>query len=191
MSLNGLVSFGLLIALVVSGCGRGNPNGEIEGPELPTEPSPDQESFNVELYESNSGVVRYRIQAAYMATFESNDSTYVLLTGGDLANRQVLAELFDEETGTSTTINAGEIKYFESDHRFEARDSVEVETSEGRFLSTEFLIWQEDARRVRAPGFVRIRSDSEDIQGYGFDSDEQLDRFTLKRVTGQYFLEDS
>lgn len=126
-----------------------------------------------------------------MATFEAQDSTYVLLTDVDSTKHHVVAEMFDAEAGTSTTIRAREIKYYEKADRFEARDSVTVVTSTGRQLSTEFLIWHEDTRRVVAPGFVSIKSDTEDIRGYGFESDEQLERFTLRRVTGQLYLEDS
>ncbi len=153
-------------------------------------PGPDQVSFGVDLYESSDGKVRYRIRAAYMAKYETADSSFVLLSRKTPDDSVVIAELYDPVTGASSTIEADEMRFFEADHRFEARGNVVVTTSTGRVLSTEFLIWSENTRRVLAPGFVRIVSPNEDMQGYGFDADENLDSFSLQRVTGQRYIED-
>ncbi|MEZ4694877.1 MAG: LPS export ABC transporter periplasmic protein LptC [Rhodothermales bacterium] len=177
-----------IVAALSAGCTSRQQSGEgIAAPD--TAPSPKQESIGVELYESEAGLVRYRINAAYMATYESGDSTYVLLSRRVTADPPVVAELYENGQKTAT-IEASEMRFFEKDRRFEARGAVIVETSTGRRLETEFLIWREADKRVVAPGFVRIKSPTEDMQGYGFDSDEQLESFSLQRVTGRYYLEE-
>lgn len=180
----------LLTATFITGCfdNQERPVGIVPPPT--SAPAPEQESFDVELYESSSGAVRYRIRAAYMASYETADSSFALLSRRTPNDLPVLAEIFDQNADSSTTIEASEMRFFEADHRFEARGSVVVITSTGRRLETEFLIWREGDRRVVAPGFVRIKSSSEDMQGYGFDADEQLESFSLQRVTGRYYLEE-
>lgn len=179
-----------LTAFLLDGCFDQSDRPVGVAPPPVTAPAPDQESFDVELYESSDGKIRYLIRAAYMATYETADSSYVLLSRRTVNDAHVRAELFDSDSDASTTIEADEIRFFETDHRFEARGSVVVRTSSQRTLETEFLVWRENDRRVVAPGFVRIVSPKEDMQGYGFDADENLESFSLQRVTGQYYLED-
>ncbi|NNE33743.1 MAG: LPS export ABC transporter periplasmic protein LptC [Rhodothermales bacterium] len=185
-----LVSTLIAVSAASAGCFDRQERPVGETPQLPTTPVPSQESFDVELYESADGALRYRIRAAYMGRYETADSSFVLLAKRTPEDAPVRAELFGSNPDSTTTIDAAEIRFFETDHRFEARGNVVVLTSTGRRLETEFLVWREDDRRVNAPGFVRIISSTEDMQGYGFDSDEQLNSFSLQRVTGRYYLEE-
>ena len=43
---------------------------------------------------------------------------------------------------------------------------------------------------VRTPGFVRIRTPKENVQGYNLVADEDLETYTLARVTGQVTYEE-
>ena len=140
--------------------------------------SPDQESWDTRFYMSEKGVPRLTIDAPYMSKFESADSAYTLLRGlaeGD----SVVARVYGEGGVLEATIVSGEMRYFEADQRFEARDAVRVTTESGRRLETDFLLWMELEALIRAPGFARIYAPGEELRGYDLTADERLDEYTL------------
>jgi hypothetical protein len=69
-------------------------------------------------------------------------------------------------------------------------DNVIVVTPDEKTLESEHLVWLEDDRKLRTPGFVRITTPNERVQGYNLLADEDLSTYTLARVTGQVTVED-
>ncbi|WP_456429889.1 LPS export ABC transporter periplasmic protein LptC [Rhodocaloribacter sp.] len=152
---------------------------------------PDHESWQARFYVSEDGIPRMEITAAYMAEFEREDSTYMVLTGlPDSLGPRVTVFLFDAEGDSSATLTADQVYYYENEQRFEAQGNVIVVTREGRRLESEDLHWDERKRKVRTPGFVRITTETERIQGYNLEADEDLATYRLVRVTGRRLVED-
>jgi hypothetical protein len=79
---------------------------------------------------------------------------------------------------------------FEDQRRFEATGNVDVVTPEDKRLESEHLVWYEDNRTLRTPGFVRIETPTERVQGYDLTADEDLETYTLNRMTGQVIVEE-
>lgn len=186
----------VMFALAGLGCER-----PIAAPpamhEVRAEGEPVQESWDVRFSVNESPLgqeatlPRLELQAAYMAAYEQGDTTFTVLHGGaDSTEHRVTALIFDAAGDTSATVRADRMIYHEYDRRFEARGAVTVATAGGRHLETEELYWNERDETVRAPGFARITTATERIQGYGLVADEQLETYTLARVTGQVTLEE-
>lgn len=57
-----------------------------------------------------------------------------------------------------------------------------VVTTAGRRLETPRLTWLEADKRIRAPGFARITSPTEDVRGYNLDAAEDLSTYRLTRI---------
>ena len=154
------------------------------------EGAPTQESWDVRyaVFESPLGQEdsrpRMELHAAHMAAYEQGDSAFTVLRGLPEADPRVTAYLFDPQGDTSAVVRADRIIYHDRDRRFEARGDVVVETTADKRLESEVLFWREDERKVRTPGFTRLVTPTESIQGYGFVADENLDFYTLARVTG-------
>lgn len=198
------ITYGLLIGGVLltfgTGCER---RAEAPPPmaALHIEDEPEQESWDVRLGMSEDGRPRAHILAPYMAKYEREDSSYALLLpaadsldadrlSADSLGVRVTAYLFDEQGDSSATLKADRMVYLDEEGRFEARGNVVVVTREGKRLESEHLVWFEAKREVRTPGFVKITTPTERIQGYNLVSDESLDQYTLARVTGQVMIED-
>lgn len=158
------------------------------------EGAPKQESWNVRYHvtETPSGSEesrpRLEIESLYMATFETEDSTYTVMESDSA--RRVRAVIFGEDGDTSATVRAQRLMMLDDDSRFEARGDVEVVTPDDKVLTSEHLVWFENERTLRTPGFVRIRTPQERVQGYDLEADENLDTYTLRRMTGQVTVED-
>ncbi|QXD14473.1 LPS export ABC transporter periplasmic protein LptC [Rhodocaloribacter litoris] len=187
-----------LIALVViclpvfggMGCERRVPSPV--SPQVLQGDVPDRESWNTRFYVSEDGRPRVEIEAAYMAEYEREDSTYMLLRGlPDSGAARVTVRLFDERGEPSATLTAARVYYYDREQRFEAHGDVRVVTRTGRRLETEDLFWDERERIVRTPGFVRITTEKEQLQGYELEADEDLATYRLRRVTGRRTVEDA
>lgn len=127
---------------------------------------------------------RLHIRAGYMARYERDDTAYTVMRPAE-DDSLVTAYLFDEAGDSSATLTAQRLTYFDAEGRLEAQGDVHVRSSDGRDLFSEHLTWNEDTRRIRTPGFVRITAPDERIQGYRLDADEDLSTYHLARITGQ------
>lgn len=183
----------MLIACFVAGCER-EPATAPSMEDVRSEISPHQESWDVHyrVSETNADAVESRprldIDANYMATYETEDSTYTLMLGDSL--QRVTAQFYDEVGDSSATVRANRLILYEEEDRFEARGNVVATTPDDRMLESEHLIWYEKEREVRTPGFVRITTPQERVQGYDLVADENLESYTLRRVTGQVLVEE-
>lgn len=183
--------------------------------------APDQTSEDVQFFIYEDDAPRALVEAPRMERFESEDSTYTLLHGGeegaaardsagqrppvgigapDAEEHRVVARIYEATAeagdsasgpGAAATIRADRIVYQDDERRFNAHGRVVVVTAEGKRLESEHLAWLEKERRITTPGFVKITTPVDQIQGYGLQADENLDTYNLRRVTGQVTVDEA
>jgi len=139
----------------------------------------------VELNVLQNSLPRYHIVAGYQAQYEQGDSSYsLLLPGQDREGEPVEITLFDEEGKESGTLSAMEILYYDRRGTIEAKSEVTLRGKDQKVLSSEYLYWNEDERKVSTSGFVTIDSPSEKLQGYDLIANEDLSDVEIKNLTG-------
>lgn len=145
---------------------------------------PIQESWEVLFHLREDGLDRLEIRAGYMAKYETSDSTYTVLTP-DADTGRVQVVWFDRSGVRQGTMYSDKLHYYESEQRLLARGNVVALTVDSTRLETDRLRWERETESLHAPGFARIITPTERIRGYELVSDEQLDNYSLARVTGQ------
>lgn len=181
------------LALLSAGCGREAAPPSMDDVRAGSEPV--SEAWEVRFViseaagQADDSRPRIIIYADYMAGFETADSTYTEMRS-EADGRQIEAFLHDEAGDTSAVIRSDRLILREEERRFEAFGNVRVRTSDDKTLESEHLVWIEDDRMVRTPGFVRIETPTERIQGYSLVADEDLETYSLARVTGQVTIDD-
>ena len=149
----------LCLLVVVTGCTRLSEQGVLEE-DLAS--APDQESWNAELRISSGGRPKLVMAAAYMARYESRDTTYAVLgadpLGGD--STPVRVELFDGAGEPTALLSTRELTYFDRERRFEGVGEVEaiLLRAGGAQLTADRLIYNEDDGRFVASGNVLVVS---------------------------------
>ncbi len=188
MPVGRIIWMAILLVGCTAGCERStSPTADASVPDE----GPDQISWNARFALSEGGARRAEIIAGRMEHFMQGDSSYaVLQPHPDSAQGRVTAHLFTPEGDSSATLRADRLLYFEAEGRFEAFDRVVVTTPEGKRLNTEHLTWDEVDRKIRTPGFVRITTPSEYVEGTGLVAEEDLETYQLGRFSARVTLED-
>ena len=179
----------LLCAGMLAACGRtAAPPAAMK--DIRSEADPVQESWGAEYYVTEtipgnaSSRPRFKMRADHMATFEAGDSTWTVLQNDSTGDR-VTVLLYDEAGDSSATVFADRITLLDNKKRFEAVGNVEVRAQGDKVLWSEHLVWFEREEALRMPGFVRISTPDEQVQGYALEADERLDEYTLRSMTGR------
>ncbi len=180
----------LIIVLAVAATGCQMHESGVTVQTLLDEEAPTSESWSPNMHISENGLPRLHMKADYMARYETPDSTYMIMTALDGASKRVRVSIFDSEGDSSAVVTSDRITYFERARRFVAEGGVVVQAQNDRWLFSEHLAWTEINSRVRTPGFATIQTPSETLSGYGLDADEDLQDFSLARVSGVVMVED-
>ena len=179
----------VLAVLTLAGCSRRG--GDAIPSDVALADLPDQETWDVTLALSMDGRRRALVRAPYLARFEREDSTFTRFGPAAATDTaRVSVDVFDEQGEPTANVAADRLTYYDEDRRFLAEGRVVVRTETGKTLRSEALTWDEAAARLRTDGFVRITTPDEQLQGYRLDADEDLDTYTLARITGQVQVED-
>lgn len=174
---------GIILILGLLGCERQAPTSATT---VSTTNRPDQVSFDAQFVMTKGSARRAEIFATRMEHYRRGDSTYALLRGDpDSSNQRVTAYLYTEDGDSSATLRANRMMYFEDKEQFEAFGRVVVTTQDHKRLESEHLAWNEADRTIRTPGFVRITTPSEHVEGQGLVADENLDTYQIGRFTAR------
>lgn len=159
----------------------------------------DYQSINRELADSLLGVthssniqvdiivndfIRVRAESPIAQTVETEFASYTRFSGPP-----VFVTVFDSLGSIETTVRSNELVYLSYASLFEFEGDVFVQTNQNRTLRAEQLEWNEARATISSPGFVIITSPSDSITGYGFIGDEDLIRYSLNQVTGEFSID--
>lgn len=170
-----VVMVSLVVGLALVGCEEKIKPSVLPG--IDSQSLPQQESWNSKIVLSDSGRVKAMIYATYVRVFQSPAETH-LLDG-------MKVHFYAEDGKESSVLMAQSGKVDENTKNLEATGDVLVVSADSTRLQTEKLYWDNKRQIVYTTEFVRIISSKEHLQGYGFESDQHLQRYRIFRVSGK------
>lgn len=69
--------------------------------------------------------------------------------------------------------------------------NVVIRNLKGEKFNTELLYWDQNTEKVYSDRFIRIEQPDRIITGRGFDSNQQMTKYTIHKPEGIFYLEDS
>lgn len=140
---------------------------------------PKQYAENIEIVYTDSGIQQVKIIAPRLEYFQKSpeDQYYEFPKGIKLIT-------YDRSHQTRSTVTAGYAIYRKAEHLWEARDSVVAINASGNILRTELLYWDEQKQIIYTDKFARVTDETSEIQGEGFQADENFTHWEFKKVTG-------
>jgi len=164
-----------MISMFLLGCEE-QPEPEIDFT-MEDSDSPTQESWNTEIQFTEKGVLKAILYSDHIRIYDDPKQKLLDNMLVDFINA-------DGEVGSSLSSKSGRIDEVTED--MYAIDSVvAVNDSSGYKLETEELMWRKSDEKIVTDKFVTITSEDEIIQGYGFESDQDLKNYTIFDVTYQ------
>ncbi len=90
---------------------------------------------------------------------------------------------FYEDGKKTSSITSDKGKIDDRTQDMYAIGNVVAVSDSGIILTTDELIWKNKNKKIVTDKFVKIKSDKEIIEGYGFESDQDLQNYTIFNIT--------
>ena len=141
---------------------------------ITSEELPDQESKNAKITFTEEG----KLKAILFA-----DNIKVIGNKSEKLLENVRIEFYNEEEIQTSTLTSLEGKIDDLTQDMYAIKDVVAVSDSGVTLTTDELIWKNKTKKIVTDKFVRIISKEEIIEGYGFESDQNLTNYTIFNIT--------
>ena len=124
---------------------------------------------------SDSGVTRYRINTEEWLVFDRKNPPYWAFEKG------VYLEKFDSIFQVEASIKADTAYFFNKEELWKLMGNVHIQNLKGEQFDTELLYWDE---------FIRIEQPDRIIMGHGFESNQQMTVYTIRKPEGIFYVDE-
>ena len=169
------------IVLLHYGCSSEKLKPQIDTT-IKSEELPDQESTNATITFTEEG----KLKAILFA-----DNIKVIGEKNEKLLENLKIDFYDEKEKRTSVLTSLFGKIDDDTQDMYAIDSVIAVSDSGVTLTTDELIWKNKTRKIVSDKFVRIVSEKEIIEGYGFESDQDLQNYTIFDITYNTSIEDT
>lgn len=146
---------------------------------------PGMKTLGVNTLISDSGVIRYRLEAEEWDIYDKKNPTYWAFEKG------VYLEQFDSLQQVDASIKADTAYYYDKEKLWELRSNVFIKNQKGEKFNTELLFWNQRTQKVYSDKFIRIEQTDNIITGYGFESNQQLTKYIIHNSGGVFPIEET
>ena len=143
---------------------------------------PIKESYNVTYLRSQHGRVSNRLYSPHVQQFKNRKTLFP---------EGFKMEFLDSNLHTNAFLEANYGEILSEEQLMIARDSVILVNFKKEELYTEELIWKQDSAKIYTDKYIKIKRNDVVIHGKGFESTEDFSNYVIKKVTGQYYLEET
>lgn len=170
-----LPALALAAALLAAGCGEDEHHYVANIGDGMTTPT--MATRDVETLISDSGYTRYKVVTPLWQMFEDAEDPFWRFPEG------VYLEQYDQQMNPESSVECDSAHYF-SRRRLWRLDGnvVMVNTARDSFL-TQQLFWDQQTRKMYCDSFIHIVRSDRIIEGYGFESDQNMSSYLVRRPT--------
>lgn len=139
----------------------------------------------VTITESESGRIRYNLTAPILKRYESTQGAIIKFPAGFKV--VFYDSLQPDKIRTEITAEYGINN--ERKKTMEAHSNVVViNYLKGEKLNTELLVWDQITKKVFSEKFVTITTPDKILYGEGMESDENFERWTIRKPRGEMYI---
>jgi LPS export ABC transporter protein LptC len=139
---------------------------------------PAMEAENFEMIQSDSSIVKFRLNTPLMIRYEQDDdeAPYTEFPKG------VKIEQFAPNMQINSIITSNYAQYFEKEEKWIAKNNVVAINQKGDTLKTEELVWERKTGKIYSDKFVKVIGKDQIINGIGFESDQNMTNWQIKKI---------
>ena len=146
--------------------------------------TPSLRATEVSTVVSDSGVTRYRINTPEWLVYDKAEVPYWEFPEG------IHLEKFDTRLNVDAEIQSNYAIYYDKKRLWDLRDSVKAVNLEGEQFECNQLFWDENLEKVYSDDSIKITQKDKIIIGYGFESNQSLTKYVIRRPVGIFPLEE-
>lgn len=139
---------------------------------------PTMRTTDVSTLVSDSGYTRYHLTADLWLMFDEAEDPHWTFPEG------LFMERYDDNMEVEATFRSDSAIYFSKIRKWRFDGNVRMRNVEGDRFATEQLFWDQQAQKVYSDSFVHIERIDRIIEGYGFESNEEMTEYTILNVMG-------
>ena len=151
---------------------------------LPREQIPALVTDSVSTLISDSGVTRYRIESPAWLIYDKTDPPYQEFPKG------IYLEQFDEQLKVQASLAADYAHYDESAQLWTLRGNVHALNRKGEEFDSPEMKWNQKTHRVYSDTLIHIKRETSIIEGVGFESNEEMSKYTILHPTGVFPIDE-
>ena len=167
-----------VLAIALCACGGSSVGRQAES--LPREQAAVLITDSVTTLISDSGVTRYRIETPQWAAYDRTEPPYQEFPKG------IYLEQFDENLAVKASLKADYAYYNETEQQWTLIGNVSALNRKGETFETPKLEWNEKTHRVFSDTTIHITRETSVITGVGFDSNEEMTKYSILHPTGVF-----
>jgi LPS export ABC transporter protein LptC len=133
---------------------------------------------------SEEGVIRYNVTAEEWKVFDQMKPPFNALEKG------VRLELLDSLRQVESMIEADTAYNYYDQDLWELRHNVHAENIKKEKFDTQLLFWDNRKGLIYSDSLIRIEQDKQVIIGHGFESNNNLTDYTIRRTEGVFPIQE-
>lgn len=127
---------------------------------------------------SDSGYTRYHITSPLWLMFEEAKEPHWNFPQG------LYVVKFDNDMKENGTFTADTATYWSVKKLWRFDRNVRMKNVDGDRFLTQQLYWDQNQRKLYSDSFIHIERSDRIIEGYGFESNESMTEYTIRRPSG-------
>lgn len=171
--------FGIAAAIVVALLVLNKPKEKKQLADLDFDPetTPTMFTDSVETFISDSGYVRYKIEADVWYVFDEAERPNWKF------NRGLYLEQYNDSMSVISTFICDSAIYLSNDKLWEFIGNVRMRNQAGDRFLTEQMYWDTRSHKIYSDSFIHIERADRIIEGFGFETDEKIRDYIVRRPT--------
>lgn len=173
-----ILSGAMVVLLLLSSCSG---NKKVLGKAITERDSlPIMDTRGVTTLVSDSGITRYRINTEVWQMFDRKDPSYWAFEKG------IYLEKFDSLLQVEASIESDTAYFYDKKKLWKLMGNVHVQNLKGEKFDTELLYWDQNQKKVYSDKRVRIEQPDQIIYAWGFESNEQMTKYSRQMVSSMW-----
>lgn len=171
-----LTALGLGAGIVTQSCGE--EKRETIAISADPETFPTMKTLDVSTTISDSGFTRYHITSLIWLMFEEAQEPHWNFPEG------LYVIKYDNNMKEDGTFTADTATYWSVKKLWRFDRNVRMKNVNGDRFLTQQLFWDQNKRKLYSDSFIHIERSDRIIEGYGFESNEEMTEYVIRRPSG-------
>ncbi|MBK7104213.1 MAG: LPS export ABC transporter periplasmic protein LptC [Ignavibacteriae bacterium] len=163
----------IFIVIINFSCGESKLKPQTDN-SINSEEIPDQESKKAKITFTESGKLKAILYSDVIKVLGNKNEKYL---------EGVIVDFYNDKEQKTSRLTSKKGRVDDITQDMYAIENVIAKSDSGVTLTTEELVWKNKSKKIVTDKFVKIVSDKEIIEGYGFESDQGLRNYTIFDIT--------